>query len=229
MTLHALPVPLRFNHPVVLLGGGWVDLALLDRLARAGSPLVAADGGANCLADSDVKPDAIIGDLDSLMDPARWRDRTRLVRLEEQETTDLEKCLYSVEAPRFIGLGFTGRRLDHTLAALHVLLRFAQTKPVVLAGEHDWVWVPRQSVSLHLKPGQRLSLFPLARTAFSHSRGLAYPLDGLVLAPGEAIGTSNAVTASPVELGFAGPADPACAVMLPRAAGDMPGSWFDSL
>ena len=227
--MQALPAPLRFDQSVILLGGGWVDLALLDHLVRQGMPLIAADGGANCIADSDVRPHAIVGDLDSLADPARWRRRSRLLRLDEQDTTDLEKCLYSVEAPRFVGLGFTGQRLDHTLAALHVLLRYADSKPVLLAAEQDWVWVPRRSLTLDLPKGSRLSLYPLARTAFVGSSGLKYPLDNLVLAPGEAIGTSNEVVTSPVQIDFAPDDKPACALMVPRAGSGLPAPIFDAI
>ena len=43
----------------------------------------------------------------------------------EQETTDLEKCLYSVEAPLFLGVGFLGGRVDHQLAAMNALVKYA--------------------------------------------------------------------------------------------------------
>ena len=220
--MHALPAPLRFDKPVVLLGGGWVDLPLLGELVNEGVPLIVADGGANCLADSDVRPDAIIGDLDSLADASRWRERTRLIQLSEQDTTDLEKCLYSVEAPAFIGIGFTGNRLDHTLSALHVLLRYAAEKPMVLAAEQDWVFVPRRDVDLVLPVGSRLSLFPLAPTRVRRSSGLRYPLNGLQLATGQQIGTSNEVVDSTVQIEFEPDASPACAVLLPRASCAVP-------
>ena len=77
---------------------------------------------------------AVIGDLDSLRDIAALeRAGVPVHRLEEQETTDLEKCLYSVEAPLFVGLGFLGGRIDHHLAAMNALVKFARV-PVVLVG-----------------------------------------------------------------------------------------------
>ncbi len=227
--MRALPAPLRFDTPVVLLGGGWVDLKLLAELVDVGVPLVAADGGANCLADSDVRPDAIIGDLDSLADAARWRTRTRLIPLAEQDTTDLEKCLYSVEAPAFVGIGFTGGRLDHTLGALHVLLRYAADKPVVLAAERDWVFVPRRDVDLVLPLGSRLSVYPLAPTRIVRSEGLRYPLTGLQLSAGELVGTSNEVSDSAVRIEFGPDATPACAVILPRTSCDVPDVLLNAL
>lgn len=221
--------PLLFDRPVILLGGGWTDTALLGQLARSGSPVIAADGGANCLADTDLVPEAIIGDMDSLDGGLVWPEHTRLVHLEEQDTTDLEKCLYSVEAPRFIGLGFTGKRLDHTLSALHVLLRYAEAKPTLLAGEEDWVWTPCGDLVIELPVGSRLSLFPLAVTRFERSLGLKYPLDGLVLAPGERIGTSNEVSSSPVHIEFDNGSRPACALLLPRKLGACAGEWLGRL
>ena len=91
---------------------------LLRDLDASGGHLVAADGGADHIATAGLTPEAIIGDFDSLSQPEDWLGRTRLLRIEEQETTDFEKALYSTYAPVTIALGMTGGRFDHTLAAL---------------------------------------------------------------------------------------------------------------
>jgi thiamine pyrophosphokinase len=48
--------------------------------------------------------------------------------LPEQDTTDFEKCLYSVAAPLLLGVGFLGGRADHHLAAMNVLVRYADRR-----------------------------------------------------------------------------------------------------
>jgi len=176
---------------LVIVGGGAVDPALLHELKAAGARLIAADGGADRVAAAGLVPEIIIGDLDSLDDPDAWSQQSRLVRITEQETTDFEKALYSTEAPVTVALGMTGKRFDHTLAALDALARHAAKRRIVLVDDADIAVALTGRFSFRVAPGERVSIHPLAPVAFRSSEGLKYPLDGLELAPGVRTGTSN--------------------------------------
>lgn len=183
-------LPLEFDGPMVLVGGGTTDMDLLKSLAARGD-IVAADGGADVCAEAGLVPAAVIGDMDSVVDPDRWRREARFIMLDEQLTTDFEKCLYCTKAPVTVALGMTGRRFDHTLAALDSAGRYAEERRIVLVDETDIALVVSGSFSFTVAPGGRVSIHPLARIAFERSEGLEYPLDGLTLAPGVRTGTSN--------------------------------------
>lgn len=187
---------LRFDGPLVIVGGGALDARLLRQLAAEGAHLVGADGGADAIRSAGLTPEAIIGDFDSLADPAGWGGRTRLVHIAEQETTDFEKALYSTAAPVTIGLGMTGRRLDHTLAALDAVARYAAKRAIILVDEADLALGLAGPFGFTVEPGARVSVHPLTATRFAQSRGLRYPLDGLTLAPGIRTGTSNEASAA---------------------------------
>ncbi len=206
---------LAFARPVVLLGGGEIDAAMPARLAARGYPLLAADGGANHLRNGDLLPEAILGDLDSLDDRAFWEARTRVIEIAEQETTDLEKCLYSSSAPLYLALGFLGKRFDHSLAALHVLTKYLRQKRVILVDRVDLMLATHGRFEMALPEGCRFSLHPLEPVTFARSEGLAYPLDGVHLAQGFRSGTSNQVSGSPVRLQPAPGSDGGYAVVLP--------------
>lgn len=200
-------LPLVFPRPVTLAGGGVMTREMLDEALALAPELVAADGAADRLAELGLMPAAVIGDMDSIADPARWRPRVgRLVALAEQDTTDFEKCLYATDAPFYIGVGFTGGRVDHQLAVLHAMLARPE-KRVLLLGEADVMALlpPGRVVRLDLEPGARVSFFPLAGVRGVHSRGLAWPIEGLAMAPAVRIGTSNRATTGPVEVAFEGP------------------------
>ena len=195
------PAPvLSFDGVLVIVGGGSVDVALLRQLAAEGAALVGADGGGDVIAAAGLVPDAIIGDFDSLADPAAWTGRTRLLRIAEQETTDFEKALYSTRSPVTIGLGMTGRRLDHTLAALGAVARFSAERPIILVDEFDLALGLARPFRLTVEPGTRVSVHPLTATRFARSGGLKYPLDGLTLAPGLRTGTSNEASAAEISI-----------------------------
>ncbi|MEM7499734.1 MAG: thiamine diphosphokinase [Pseudomonadota bacterium] len=216
---------LSYDRPVLLAGGGMLTADMLEAATDAahaadrGGPaaLIAADGAADRLNVLGLRPDAVIGDLDSLADPAAWPAvGTEVIHLPEQESTDFEKCLYSVAAPLYLAAGFTGRRHDHMLAVFHAMLRRSDRRVVLIAEEEVIALAPPgRTLRLHPGEGGRVSIFPLLPVRCGPSHGLRWPVDGLRLAPGEAIGTSNRAVADEVTLTFEGQG---ALIMLERSA-----------
>ncbi len=188
------PQVLSFDGLLVIVGGGDVDRALLRDLYMSGAHLVGADGGADEIVAAGLMPEAIVGDMDSLNNPEGWLGRTRMVRIAEQDTTDFEKALYSTSATVTVALGMTGRRLDHTLAALDTIARFGKDRVIILVDAEDIAVALTGKFDFELAEGERVSVHPLAPIRFKRSFGLKYPLDGLKLAVGERTGTSNEAT-----------------------------------
>ncbi|MDB5586390.1 MAG: thiamine diphosphokinase [Devosia sp.] len=193
-------LPLVFEGPIAIVGGGNVDASLLRALAKMGVMLVGADGGGDAIGAAGLVPAAIIGDLDSLSDRAAWETRTRVIHIPEQITTDFQKAIYSTRAPVTLALGMTGKRLDHTLAALSAVLQFAPERKLLLIDEVDVAFAAVGAFAFEATAGERVSIHPLVRVGFVRSTGLFYPLDGLLLEPGGLIGTSNAATGGRVEI-----------------------------
>jgi thiamine pyrophosphokinase len=197
-------LPLIFERPVTLVGGGALSLGLVEQARALAPELVAADSGADRLAEWRLVPAGVIGDMDSIAEPERWREGpTRFLHLAEQETTDFEKCLYATEAPFYVGVGFTGARVDHLLAVLHAMLA-RPGKTVVLLGEAEAMALvpPGGVLGVSVEPGARVSLFPLSPVTGTHSRGLRWPIEGLPMAAGRRVGTSNVATEERIELAF---------------------------
>ncbi len=191
---------ISYDGLLVVVGGGAVDYQLMRDLEASGAHLVAADGGADEIVKAGLVPEAIIGDFDSISDPESWLGRTRLIRIAEQETTDFEKVLYTVHAPVTIALGMTGKRFDHTLAALDAVARYASDRIIILVDEADVAMALTGAFSFDVDAGDRVSVHPLKPIKFRRSIGLKYPLDGLRLAPGERTGTSNEAELGPFRI-----------------------------
>jgi thiamine pyrophosphokinase len=189
---------------VTLVGGGPVDPRHLEAALTIAPVAVAADGGGDLALPGGRRFRAVIGDMDSLADPERLRAAGVPVHLiAEQESTDLEKCLYSVEAPLFVGLGFLGGRIDHHLAAMNALVKSPRV-PVVLVGGEDLCFLCPPQFAIDLAAGTRVSLFPMGSVR-GRSEGLLWPVEGLAFDPGGRIGTSNAATGGVVRIGFDAP------------------------
>ena len=189
-----------FDDLMVLVGGGSLDADLLRELYASGGHLVGADGGADQIVAAGLKPELIIGDFDSLKNPHAWLGKTRLMQIAEQETTDFEKALYSTKAPVTIAVGMTGRRFDHTLAALDAVTRYARRRKIVLVDEEDVAVALTEAFSFEVAAGERVSIHPLAPVTFWRSDGLKYPLDAVKLAPGVRTGTSNEALTGPFRI-----------------------------
>ena len=105
-------------------------LALLDNAAR----IVCCDGAAIALMESGRMPTAVIGDLDSISAELRQKLAPMTVHVTEQETNDLNKafryCL-SQGWTDIVILGATGKREDHTLGNISLLVDFAQKVPSI--------------------------------------------------------------------------------------------------
>lgn len=205
------PLIVQTSENICLVGGAPVNQPTLEVALSHAPVLVAADGGAaQCLAAGYV-PRAVIGDMDSLSERDKaGLDSATIHHITEQDSTDFDKALRNLSCPVTVGVGFTGGRIDHELAAYHTLFRRAD-KACVLVAETEIVFLCPPTVFLPTEDGDVVSLFPLV-ACLGESLGLKWPIDGLHLSPSERIGTSNRAT-GPVRLSVD---QPGLLVILPR-------------
>src|SRR5690606_26319392 len=91
--------PLSYGGPLLIVGGGAVEIALLREIAAKVAGLVGADSGADRIIEAGLVPDAVIGDLDSVADLAALPQATRVAEIADQNSTDFEKALSATQAP----------------------------------------------------------------------------------------------------------------------------------
>jgi thiamine pyrophosphokinase len=201
---------LRSADPVTLIGGGPVDAGQLGGALGLAPVAVAADGGADVALPCGRELSAVIGDMDSATRLAALEARGVPVhRLDEQENVDLVKCLYSVEAPGYLGLGFLGGRIDHHMASMNALVKRHWQKVILLGGEDVCFLCPRD-FRIDLPEGARVSLLPMAPMRGLSCEGLRWSVEDMDLAPDSRICVSNRADGGPVTLRF----DAAKAIMV---------------
>ncbi|XDA97575.1 thiamine diphosphokinase [Sulfitobacter sp. LCG007] len=181
---------IRSADPVTVLGGGELfegDLSLALSLAPI---LVAADGGADHAMGQGRMPDAVIGDMDSVRpETLASLPPERIHRITEQDSTDFDKAIRSIESPLLVAAGFCGRRMDHQLAVFNTMVRRAD-RVCLLLGAQEIAFVCPPRITLPTRAGDVVSLFPLMAVT-GRSEGLEWPIDGLEFSPGGRSGTSN--------------------------------------
>lgn len=97
----------------------------IKRQIKDNDYIICADGGADHLVGSDIVPDLIIGDLDSSKNYSFFKETNITVLPTQKDDTDTMYCTKKAlndGFKKFLYLGVTGGRVDHTLANLSVLL-----------------------------------------------------------------------------------------------------------
>ncbi len=191
------------HDPITLVGGSTLDRRDLNKSLTIAPTIVAADGGVRHLAADDPRPEAIIGDFDSLPDGAEDTFADVMHKIAEQDTTDFEKVLSLVEAPLFLALGFLGGRFDHSFAALNVIARH-RNKRIVLFGMQDILIRVPDEISLTMPIETPLALLPMGPSRV-WTEGLKWDMHGAPMAPDGKVSSSNQVAAAKVKIRVEGP------------------------
>jgi len=185
---------------LVICNGEPPSRRLARRLVRTHDAVIAADGGSNIARRYGIRPDMIIGDLDSVT-PSTLKlfKHSKIVRMTRQDNTDLEKALdYVVDLGYSSAtvIGATGKRLDFTLGNLSSMWRYAATIDLLFVGD-GWQALPvGRSRTIAARRGTTVSLIPFGACSGITLKGLKYPLHGATMHVGE-IGVSNVVRSSP--------------------------------
>ncbi len=188
----------HFNTAVTLIGAGKFTYKDIDEATEVAPAIVCADGGANRAMALGHIPDLVVGDLDSIFMTISERLEGKLVKIEDQSTTDFEKCLSYVTAPLFICIGFCGGRIDHELDALATLATYDRHPAIMVTPEQVCFRAPAHLV-LRVPLHTTVSLFPF-NAVKARSKGLEWPVDDHELHPSGMIGTSNRTVSPSLEL-----------------------------
>lgn len=188
---------------LLLCNGQSPSRRLVRGLAHLADRFIAADGGANTARACGVRPDVIIGDLDSALPATLRHFRTsRVIRVARQDNTDLEKSLDFLVAEGetdAVVLGATGGRLDFTLANIAVFWKYAGRLRLTFRGD-GWTAVPvGKFLTRPAARGATASLIPFGTCSGITLRGLQYALKDAGMRPGD-VGVSNVVVSSPISI-----------------------------
>ena len=187
---------------LLLTGGHGPGRSDLEPFLGEVGPIVAADSGFDLALALGLRPELIVGDMDSVHARLPQERVRRFPR--DKEFTDTElglQALKDLGCDRVVIAGGGGGRLDHLLFIVALFER--ETVPLCWITAHEHVEAIRGTAAYRGWVGQTVSFLPLSEgAAIERSEGLRWPLDGLRWKPGEG-GVSNVITASPMRLTMA--------------------------
>lgn len=200
-----MSMPARVASHVLIVASAPVDPALLTARAQMAGALICADGGAEPVFAAGLRPDLVVGDMDSITPSLRDRlmseDILVVQHPPEKDQTDMELAIEHAlaYAPTHLTIlgALGGARLDHTVGNLLLLaqssLRAIDIRMETERSEALAVWSEREVTGA---VGEYVSLLPLTASVEGiQTSGLRYALHGEALMQGYARGVSNELTA----------------------------------
>ena len=164
---------------VIVAGGEFPTAPQPLEILQSAPYVVCCDGAADRYIATGRVPDAIVGDGDSISAENREKFAHLLHIISEQESNDQTKAVrYLLEhgMRRIAVVGATGRREDHTIGNISLLIEYARVGCQVRSFTDHGVFVPCNGTTTHkCRKGQQVSIFSITARDLS-AEGLLYPI-----------------------------------------------------
>ena len=192
--------PFIMQRIIIFANGDLPDLNKARALLRAEDFIICADGGTRHALALGLKPDLVIGDMDSIQKD-QWQQLEQVgVSIElyprDKNETDLELAITSAiehEPNEIIIVAALGGRLDQTLANI-TLLNTTQyaTRNIRLDDGVEEIFFCRDQVQVQGRSGDIISLIPWGKPVHGiQTSGLRWALESETLFPEKTRGISN--------------------------------------
>ncbi|MDY4573231.1 MAG: thiamine diphosphokinase [Candidatus Cryptobacteroides sp.] len=140
------------------------------------------------------RPDVVVGDMDSLSKKTAERFRDIAVKIDEQETNDQSKAFHYIlehfpDVDTIHILSATGKREDHTIGNLSLLMEYAREmrrqdcgRTVFVDMVSDWstAFAITDTCTLDVGEGRSVSIICPDNSLNIKSEGLVWPTDNVV-------------------------------------------------
>ena len=171
---------MKDTHIVILAAGDFPQAAAPLRALREADIRICCDSAAEALVAHGLEPDRIIGDMDSLSAECKQRYRDIITRVREQDDNDLTKAFHlalTLGPSRITLVGTTGKREDHTMGNVSLLLDYVREAPcpVSILTDYGRFEAITDTATLPAVPGQQVSIFAFDNKLKIKSAGLKYP------------------------------------------------------
>lgn len=184
---------MRILRVVIIAGGAYepcIDIKEDDFV-------ICADHGYDYALKYSIHTDMLIGDFDSVnADISPVKDKISFPSRKDFSDSEIAvKKAIEMKPDEVALLGFTGSRLDHSLANLTMLKQFYERGiTAYIADAHNTVYYYKDFFEINGKKGSLVSLVPMTYEISSITTyGLDYPLDNETLYFGQSRGISNVV------------------------------------
>lgn len=171
--------PYKYSQVVIVGNGEFPTTPLTLKILKEATTVILCDGAANSYIKTGRNFDVIIGDGDSVSTEVKQNYASKIIINSDQETNDQTKAinfLYSKGITEISIIGATGKREDHSLGNISLLIDYMQRGVNAKIFTDYGVFIPITGNSkILVNPKQKVSIFNYNCTEMS-AIGLKYPI-----------------------------------------------------
>lgn len=164
---------------VIIADGDFPSHPIPCALLRKAKFVACCDGAVNEYVSRGGVPNLIVGDGDSVSEENREKFADIIVKIDDQETNDLTKTINQLKRRGFISiaiLGATGKREDHTLGNISLLLEYKSMGIDVRMVTDYGTFIPAEDTCVFSSfYRQQISIFNFGAAGMK-ADGLQYPI-----------------------------------------------------
>lgn len=183
MKKYILPKTQSTRQAVILANGEFPTNEIPYSILKNAEFLVCCDGAVNQLERNEIKPNAVVGDCDSLNDGNKIKYADILYPDSDQEINDLTKSVHFCTKKGFKNitiLGATGKREDHTIGNISLLAEYLDITNNIEIITNYGIFTPINSNSLFESfETQQVSLFAIENCKIT-THNLKYPVEARI-------------------------------------------------
>jgi thiamine pyrophosphokinase len=191
---------------IIIANGKSPSKKIVEYFYKKGfNTIICADGGANLAKKINLKPDYIIGDMDSIASSTLkyFSGKSRIIKYKRQNDTDVEKSLKFAISKKFeevVLLSVTGDRLDHTICNLGIVIKYFNRIKLNLVSGKSFLIPINQPSLIRTNIGETISLYAFDKKTKITSTGLKFKLKNSTLPFGIKESTSNVAMQNEIKL-----------------------------
>lgn len=188
-----------YNNVVIICDGAFPKTEYPRYLIRTADFIICCDGAlqkflrnSEGIFGEERLPDLVIGDMDTLPSSYRKKYADIIVTVDEQDHNDQTKAFRWVMenldgVEEILILGATGKREDHTIGNISLLMEYARTFDleqkdihVEMVSDNSTIFAVTDTTDIECGEGRSVSVFSPDNSLRIKSDGLKWPLDEVV-------------------------------------------------
>jgi len=164
---------------ILVLNGKLFKKSKLTLFLKDYSKIICVDGAANKVINANMKPDYIIGDLDSISRINLVKYKNKIVELKDQNYNDLQKALNWLknnETNNIDIIGFDGKRADHMINNFNIIFDYINDFNIKIITEKGIFYTVDKKMRFNNVLNKSISIFSNNPNNQITSKGLKYEL-----------------------------------------------------
>ncbi len=194
---------------LIVANGQKNSKAFLTKLIKETDFVIGVDGGAGVLLQYGLKIDAAVGDFDSIDEILFKKLRESKVPIHkfpaDKDSSDTElavRIALKSGFDKFILTGMLGKRVDHTLFNISVLLLLTKmNKEAAIKEEKEEIYIVKNSITICTDINDTISVYPITmRAKVAETKGLKYGIKNKSLKKASTLTLSNVAISDKVTI-----------------------------